>query len=330
MRVRFSSDDLPLKHRHALWQDLWRGVIAKRTFSVTTVETLDLTTNRVELDGEVTGPFTFATVQNRILHRLLRTRSDLANDSVLRFGLTRYPADWSHSTTLSYKRQDHLEVAAGDFLLSSSEWPFDITAPGGISPTMLLIPVERLRPLLAGGRLAGPVRIPAGSPLGALLSTGFDAARAEVPRLPADLGEAVLNNLCGLAALAANASAQAREQAPHAVREIRLAAARQYVDERLSDPAIGPPLAAASLGISVRQLHLLFEPTGESFSQYVLRRRLEACRTSLASPADAGRSIIDIAYGWGFDSLSTFYRAFRQAFGMAPGDLRAAAQAGGD
>ncbi|HKM65268.1 MAG TPA: helix-turn-helix transcriptional regulator, partial [Acidisphaera sp.] len=77
-----------------------------------------------------------------------------------------------------------------------------------------------------------------------------------------------------------------------------------------------------------RQLHLVFEPTGESFNQYVLRRRLEACRAALASPAEAGRSIVDIAFGWGFDSLSTFYRTFHRAFGIAPGDLPASAQPG--
>ena len=114
------------------------------------------------------------------------------------------------------------------------------------------------------------------------------------------------------------------------MREVRLAAARRHVERHLVDPALGPTQTAAALWISVRQLHLLFEPAGESFSRYVLRRRLEACRAALASPAEAGRSVVDIAYGWGFDSLSTFYRAFREAFGVAPGDLRIAAHVGDD
>ena len=216
----------------------------------------------------------------------------------------------------------------GDLLLGSTEWSLEITGRDGITPQALLIPQERLSPLLAGGRLTGPVKIAAGSPVGALLNAGLTSAFEQVPRLPADLGEAALQNLCGLAALACNASADARASAANTVREVRLAAARRHAEQHLADPSLSPAHAAAALGMSVRQLHLVFAPTGESFSQYVLRRRLEACRAALANPADAGRSIVDIAYGWGFDSLSTFYRTFRGAFGVAPGDLRAAARHG--
>jgi AraC-like DNA-binding protein len=72
----------------------------------------------------------------------------------------------------------------------------------------------------------------------------------------------------------------------------------------------------------VRQLHLLFEPTGTSFAQYVLSRRLEECRAALMSPI-GDRSVADVAFAWGFNSLATFYRTFHQAFGMTPGALRA-------
>ena len=67
--------------------------------------------------------------------------------------------------------------------------------------------------------------------------------------------------------------------------------------------------------------HLLFEPTGGSFARHVLRRRLEECRTVLLRCPT--RPVTDIAFGWGFRNLSTFYRAFKAAFGMTPGDLRA-------
>jgi AraC-like DNA-binding protein len=65
----------------------------------------------------------------------------------------------------------------------------------------------------------------------------------------------------------------------------------------------------------VRRLHPLFEPSGESFAQYVLRRRLEECRAALTSPIGE-RSIAD----------GTFYRTFRRAFGATPAELRAQAE----
>jgi len=77
--------------------------------------------------------------------------------------------------------------------------------------------------------------------------------------------------------------------------------------------------------MSQRSLHLLFEPTGVSFARRVLQRRLQECHAMVASPAHAHRSVTDIAFAWGFKDLTTFYRAFRRQFDMAPGELRRAA-----
>jgi AraC-like DNA-binding protein len=38
--------------------------------------------------------------------------------------------------------------------------------------------------------------------------------------------------------------------------------------------------------------------------------------------------VADIAFGWGFNSLATFYRAFEREFGLAPTALRAMAAVG--
>ena len=77
----------------------------------------------------------------------------------------------------------------------------------------------------------------------------------------------------------------------------------------------------------MRQLHLLFEPTGTTFAQYVAQRRLLQCRAALTSPSDIGRSVADIELGWGFNSLATFYRAFEREFGLPPAAVRAAGTA---
>ena len=77
---------------------------------------------------------------------------------------------------------------------------------------------------------------------------------------------------------------------------------------------------ARELGISLRQVHVLFEPTGQSFARTLTAMRLaDASRMLVAQPA---RSVTDIAYRCGFDSIATFYRAFRAAYGMTPNDAR--------
>jgi len=182
-------------------------------------------------------------------------------------------------------------------------------------------------PLLTGGRLVRAVAIPAGSPLGSLMGAAFDAAIAQVPLLSPELGEAVLQNLCGLVALACGASEEGRSSGQDGLRAARLEAAKHHIDRHLSDPDLTPGHTAAALGISVRQLHLLFEPTGTTFAQYVAQRRLLQCRAALTSPSDIGRSVADIALGWGFNSLATFYRAFEREFGLPPAAVRAAGTA---
>jgi AraC-like DNA-binding protein len=98
----------------------------------------------------------------------------------------------------------------------------------------------------------------------------------------------------------------------------------RYVERHLAEPDLAPERVARAVGLSLRQLHRVFEPTGTSFARHVLERRLAAARAELANPADAGRTVADIAFAWGFNNLVTFYRAFRRAYGAAPGEVRPA------
>lgn len=81
-----------------------------------------------------------------------------------------------------------------------------------------------------------------------------------------------------------------------------------------------PERVAEKLGVSVRQLHLIFEPTGRSVFQTLTAIRIaEACRRLSTVP---GEAIVTVAFACGFDSLATFYRAFRRETGGTPGDFR--------
>lgn len=216
-----------------------------------------------------------------------------------------------------------IQLGPGDFCITSTEWSYQSSMKDGTSGSGLLIPHEVLSPLLAAGRLTGPIALRRGSPLGSLLGAAFDAAIVQVPQISPELGDAVLQNLCGLVALACGASEEGRSSGPESLRAARLEAAKRYIDQHLAEPGLTPASTTAALGISLRQLHLLFEPTGTSFAQYVARQRLLQCRVALASPTGVSRSVADIAFGWGFNSLATFYRAFEREFGSSPTALRA-------
>jgi AraC-like DNA-binding protein len=96
----------------------------------------------------------------------------------------------------------------------------------------------------------------------------------------------------------------------------RLQALRAYVENNLERKGLTPANTARAFGISVRQLHMLFKPTGTTFSRYVLSRRLERVRLQLA--VQPRRKIIDLASSCGIESTTVFYRAFHNAFGITP------------
>ncbi|WP_333718088.1 helix-turn-helix domain-containing protein [Agrobacterium tumefaciens] len=90
---------------------------------------------------------------------------------------------------------------------------------------------------------------------------------------------------------------------------------RKLIFPHAADPALTPAKAAEHFRISV-----LLEDSGERFSQFLLRQRLQKCADDLRTKR--GSSIGEIAFRWGFNDLSHFSRSFRNHFGVAPREYR--------
>lgn len=102
----------------------------------------------------------------------------------------------------------------------------------------------------------------------------------------------------------------------------RLWKVRLFIEENLRDPSLCPRIVAERLKLSDRYLRMVFSISDESPSAYILRRRLEECACNLRDERWRGRSITEIAFGWGFNSAPHFTRAFRQLFAMSPSEYR--------
>jgi len=316
MQVRFSTDSLPTHDRVRLWRDFY----AKHAHSITPTEAPDPNTFRAEASGWVTGGFTLLNISSEPA-RVQRTAADVARDKSDAFFIRRFRRPVTWRVALNGTPVDVIHDS-GDFCVSSTEWRFEMESQGPAALDMLIIPRATLAPLLAGGRLHRPFRLPGTEPLGSLLGAAMDAATAQAPLLTQELADAVLHNFCSLVALACSTSDASSEQAHSSARPTQFAALKRYVESHLADPDLAPASAAAALGISLRQLHRLFEPSGSTFARYVLRQRLLRCRDTIAGATGSGRSVIDIAFGWGFNSMATFYRAFVSEFGGPPSVLR--------
>jgi len=75
-----------------------------------------------------------------------------------------------------------------------------------------------------------------------------------------------------------------------------------------------------------RYLHKLFEGERTTFTQFILRARLDRAYRMLRDPRFVARSITSIAYDAGFADLSYFNRTFRRRYNAAPSDIRSSAE----
>lgn len=322
MLLNFTTDDLRPQDRFDHWCEL-RG---RHLFGVT----IELPRERrAAFQGRfVAAPLGGATVSDlrASSYQVSRTRADIARVAghSLCIGLQVRGPGW-----MSTGRGPALRVREGDLVVNHSDLPFTGTPmrADGFDFRALRIPLTPQ--LLLGAQADDLFAAPLASasafrrPLMAL----FQALTAR----PADVADADAE-----VAHAARLALLARGRLPPGLPESRAAlraglrhAAREILARDLRQPRLSPASVARELGISLRQVHVLFEPTGLSFARTLTALRLaDASRMLAAAPT---RSVTDIAYRCGFDSIATFYRAFRAAYDMTPNDARAAARhPGGD
>jgi AraC-like DNA-binding protein len=252
-------------------------------------------------------------------YRLRRTETEMAR------------VGWAESVFLIRQNGEHSEyrqtgraperVGAQEFLLADPTIPsFSNGMVGQVD--VLMLPRALIEPHLPAGR--GPLwqRISPTPGINRLIFAYYDALTEQMDSLSGRELAAVVDNFCRLIAVGCGCAAQGQ---PDALRASMLVQIKQFIQHHLPHPDLTPAKVADAHHISLRTLHRLFESTGTSFSEYVLARRLDECHAAFATPSAAHRSVADIALGWGFNSLPTFYRAFSRRFGRAPRDVAASA-----
>ncbi|MDQ8700553.1 helix-turn-helix transcriptional regulator [Hyphomicrobium sp. LHD-15] len=124
-------------------------------------------------------------------------------------------------------------------------------------------------------------------------------------------------------ALAIGGSADFQEEAAQTtLASVRLKALEADVFANLGDTNLSLEWIAARQNVSPRHLQRLLARKGTSFSDLVRRARVSRARAMLESPHNAGRSILSIALECGFPEASALNRAFRQEYGLTPGEVR--------
>ena len=98
--------------------------------------------------------------------------------------------------------------------------------------------------------------------------------------------------------------------------------AKEYIGHNLSNPLLDASRISTHCRISRSHLHAAFAAESTSVGSYVRETRLQHCRKALQNPLLRHQSIIQIAMKWGFNSSSSFCRAYQLQFGKAPSEDR--------
>ncbi len=314
--IRWSTDDVPQAERF----DYWRDSICAAFDPMSPELRRD---RRTSFQGDVTtcqlGEATLMEIR-ATSHRTGRSPGDIARGSRNYVYLYKQRAEAS----FNFGYQDSFLTGPGALVFGDADRPFT-TEPSercGFHHWVLKVPRAAFEPVLARPHDISTRIVSASSGIGALLSSYFDALLVEAPHLTPGDQSAALQTLTTLTAAAYGRLTTDREPR-EAARTACLLAAKQTIEQHIASPGLTPASVAQKLGISVRLLHRLFEPSGTTVSSYIRQRRLELARAHLEKMERGQDTILAIAMDCGFESLATFYRSFRQAYGIAPANYRA-------
>lgn len=188
----------------------------------------------------------------------------------------------------------------------------------------LLIPRDMFRdiaPLLDASR-GSALNTPLGEMLGKymlLLESHLSfVAPTDLPRLKTAVR--------GMIAACVVPSDERTRAATCQIEYVRLDRIRQMIHSNLRSPQLGPAMICKAAGISRSQLYRLFENSG-GVLRYIQEQRLMQCYSIFSDPQNR-RQVLSVAEDFGFNSASSFHRAFKKEFGRSPREVKLAAAAG--
>jgi AraC-like DNA-binding protein len=311
-RLVLTTDDVPEADRFSYW----REAVVEGMIGFTGERNAEQAT---PFAGRLAGSISPSLVRFRVRSDgfpLFRRPREIARHSYDgQFWLYR---EHGEGARFKYDRREFV-TRPGDLLVGDSSVPFATEARRNHDMEAWFFPRALLDPHLAASRRPRALLLADHNGITGIIKAYLDALAGQIDLLTDAEAGVVADSFCRVAC--GSAVGDQRE----AIRAAKLEEARRYFGLHLADPELTPEKAAGALKMSVRQLHRVFEPTGAGFAQYFLLRRLQECRAALTCPMGADRAVTDIAFGFGFNSLATFYRTFRRSFGAAPNEVRAAA-----
>jgi AraC-like DNA-binding protein len=307
---RFTTKGLPARRKVAYWNEL-----SSEAFAAMEITPRDAIAFDGELRRESIGPLTLLDVHSAAA-RIRHSRTHAARAHTPSYLLL---TPLRGSFRLKVEGEGTRPVATGEFCLLDHARPYELTHGDGVRVLCVDIPRRALHAVLARPERAVGRIMRADSGVARMLAVLLRETGSELePAAPVRFPPAFAQGLLGFVAAAYSADDDLAPDAAATRRRSLLA----RIDARLNDPTLSPEDIAREAGISARRLRAVLAAGEESFSAYLLRRRLESCADLLRDAHWRGRSITDIAFRNGFNNATHFGHAFKQRYGMTPSAYR--------
>lgn len=307
----FTTRGLSAARKLAFWNE-----IASDTFAAMEVRPRDSDGFYGSLNRERLGALTVMNVHSAAV-RIRHTRDHIARMPSPSFLLL---APLRHEMELTPEGCATIRVHAGEFCLIDHARTYELRHGDAMRTLCIDLPRRRLEELLPGveslvGRLMRPSSANSRLLLALLGHLGTEITTPEATGLTPAFGESLLS-------LVAATYASDAEVLPVRGIEARAKRYRAYIELRLTDPELTPQDVASHFGVSERYVRQVLARDDESFTAYVLRRRLERCAKLLHDADWSDRTLTDIAFHCGFSNATHFGHAFKVRYGLTPRDYR--------
>ncbi|HEY4404443.1 MAG TPA: AraC family transcriptional regulator [Xanthobacteraceae bacterium] len=311
---RFTTDAVPERDRHAAFREFYGREVL-----------------RLEIEPLGDMPF-----RNDMAVRLLPGLGIVsASNTPFRVGRTRelltdgndsFIVQISTTAGVASQLGREVAVAPGDAIVLSNADVGHYTFPLESEITALNVPRAALGPLLRDPDAVLVRAVPRATPALRLLMSYTAILREARALATPELGRIAVTHVYDLLAVALGATREADEMAQgRGIRAARLSAFKADIAHNLCRPDLTVTALARRHGVSPRYVQMLFETESTTFSEFVRDTRLARAHQMLTDPRCAGRTVSAIAYEIGFGDLSHFNHVFRQRYGVAPSEVRAAA-----
>lgn len=250
-------------------------------------------------------------------HRVVRSRTMIErsshNNFFIGFLLT-------GSARLAQREHEAI-LEKGDLAILDSTQEYSIEVPQTIDALWVRVPRHRIEGRLTPLNQLMAERINGSIGVGHLASVMLRSALREAQRISAVDANRITNSLLDLLGMSLS-GIHARTPTFSRSSQSTLRRIQRYIEDHLDDEGLSLESIARAHSVSVRYINKLFMREGVSAARWIRMRRLEHCRADLENPEKRDLSVSEIAFSHGFGNISSFNRAFKSRFHVAPTGLR--------